>query len=71
VSEPVDASLVRIRVSVIGLDRAGANLLGYPPAAGLGLLCHRSERDERTYGFQLDTLRPLRRGATGSGIAHD
>lgn len=57
VSEPMDASLVRIRVSAIGLDCASVNLLGYldhphPAPLGLELLRRRSELDGCTYAFR-------------------
>ena len=69
VSEPVDTSLARISVSVIGLDCAGVYLLAL--AAHLGLLHYRSGTGGRNYGFRLNTLWPLRRAATGSEIAPD
>ena len=53
----MDASVVRIRVSVIGLDCASGNLLGYldhlhAAPLGLELLRRRSEPDGCTYGFR-------------------
>ena len=69
VSEPVDASLARISVRVIGLDCAGVYLLAL--AAHLGLLRYRSGTGGRDYGFRLNALWLLRRADTGSEIAPD